>query len=207
MIAQALTRPKSQLSGSAASSVTKLLAVRILTYLTNHVVSHIPSVSLRRFWYGRVLGLRLGHRAGIHLGCHIWNYGPRQVRRSASRIGAYSYVNHNCCLDLRGSLTIGDHVNISQETTILTAAHGVNDPDFRIEHRPVVIEDHVWVGARAMILPGVTLGSGCVVGAASVVTRDVAPLSIVAGSPARPIGVRDATATEYVLDGPFPLFE
>jgi acetyltransferase-like isoleucine patch superfamily enzyme len=207
MIDQVTRTAASQHLGSATGRWTRLLGTRMLTYVTNHVVSHIPSFSLRRWWYDRVLGLRLGHRAAIHLGCHLWNYGPRQVRCNGSRLGAYSYVNHDCCLDLRGSLVIGDHVSISQETTILTATHGVNDPDFRIEHQPVVIEDHVWVGARAMILPGVTLGKGCVVGAASVVTRDIAPLTIVAGAPARPVGVRDPMATEYILDGPLRLFE
>jgi acetyltransferase-like isoleucine patch superfamily enzyme len=207
MIDQVSTRDVSRQLGSAAGRWTRLLGTRILTYVTNHVVSRIPSFSLRRWWYGRILGLKLGRHAAIHLGCHVWNYGPRQVRRNGSRLGAYSHVNHNCCLDLRGSLMIGDQVSISQETTILTATHGVNDPDFRIEHQPVVIEDHVWVGARATILPGVTLGKGCVVGAASVVTRDIAPLTIVAGAPARPIGARDPAATKYILDDPLRLFE
>jgi maltose O-acetyltransferase len=90
---------------------------------------------------------------------------------------------------------------------ILTAAHGVADPEFRVIGEPVVIEDHVWIGSRAMILGGVTLGRGAVVAAGAIVTRDVPPLAIVAGIPARVVGERPESATHYVLDSNFPLFE
>jgi maltose O-acetyltransferase len=98
-------------------------------------------------------------------------------------------------------------VSISPEVTILTAFHRIDDPKFRVESRPVVIEDFVWIGSRATILSGVKLGRGSVVAAGAVVTRDVEPLQIVGGVPARPIGTRPAEALGYVLDGPFPLFE
>ena len=65
----------------------------------------------------------------------------------------------------------------------------------------------MWVGARVIIMPGVTLGRGAVVAAGSVVTKDVAPLMIVGGVPAKPIGMRDPDATVYQLDWPLPLFE
>lgn len=198
---------EAQLEEAPGGSALKLFAIRVLQYLTNHVVCHIPSFALRRHWYRGILGVRFGDSSGIHLGCHLWFYSPRQVRSSGFVMGAYSRVNRNCCLDVRGRLEIGEHTSISPDVTILTASHGVNDPAFRVYVRPVVIEDHVWIGTRAMVLPGVTLGRGCVVAAGAVVTRDVAPLSVVAGVPARPVGVRDEAATKYLLDSPFPLFD
>jgi acetyltransferase-like isoleucine patch superfamily enzyme len=63
------------------------------------------------------------------------------------------------------------------------------------------------VGSRAIIMPGVRLGRGCVVAAGAIVTRDVAPLAVVAGIPARVVGERPDEATHYTLDGRFPLFE
>jgi maltose O-acetyltransferase len=185
----------------------RLLRVRTLTYLTNHLIAHTPSFGLRRGWYRRVLGISLGSGSGVHLGCYVWFYGPGQIRRDGVAIGANSRINRDCTLDVRGGLTIGENVSISPEVAILTAQHGVADPEFRVESRRVVIEDNVFVGTRAIILPGVTLGRGSVVAAGAVVTRDVPPLAIVAGVPARVVGTRPEDATHYVLDSSFPLFE
>jgi acetyltransferase-like isoleucine patch superfamily enzyme len=185
----------------------KLVAVRTLQYLTNHVISALPSFALRRLWYGRVLGVRMGRGAGIHLGCHLWFYGPGQVRRDGFTLGRHSRVNRDCRLDVRGSLHIGENVSISPEVTVLTASHGVDDPLFGVVLRQVVIEDHVWIGTRAMVMPGVTLGRGSVVAAGAVVTRSVPPLTVVAGVPAKPVAERDDAATAYVLDGRLPLFD
>jgi acetyltransferase-like isoleucine patch superfamily enzyme len=185
----------------------KLFVVRVLNFLTNYVVNHIPSFTLRAAWYRRVLGIHMGPKAGVHLGCYIWFYGPGQLRRGGLRIGSYSRINRDCCIDARGAVLIGDNVSISPDVTILTAFHRADHPSFRVETLPVVIEDYVWIGTRATVLAGVTLGRGCVVAAGAVVTRDVPPLTIVGGVPARPIGTRPEAALEYVLDGPFPLFE
>jgi maltose O-acetyltransferase len=192
---------------TTALGAVKTFVIRLVNWLTNYVVCHIPSFTFRRWWYRRALGAQIAKSAGIHLGCYIWFYGPGQIRRDGFTIGAYSRINRDCCLDARGPLRIGDNVSISPEVTILTAFHRIDDPKFRVESRPVVIEDFVWIGSRATILSGVKLGRGSVVAAGAVVTRDVEPLQIVGGVPARPIGTRPAEALGYVLDGPFPLFE
>jgi acetyltransferase-like isoleucine patch superfamily enzyme len=84
-------------------------------------------------------------------------------------------------------IKIGDDVMIASHTAITTLTHDYTQEKMRntIVSKPVVIEDEVWIGAHAVILPGVTIGKGAVIGAGSIVTRDVEPYSIVVGSPAR----------------------
>ncbi len=185
----------------------RLVAIGLLNYLTNHVIGHVPSFALRRWWYRHVLGIRVGRGAAIYMGCFMWSLTPRNVRRNGISFGEYSFINRGCCLDLRGPLTIGANASISPEVMILTATHDPNDPRFPFVQLAVHIGDHVWIGSRATILPGVTLGRGCVVAAGAVVTRDVEPFDIVAGVPARKVGVRDERAAAYTLDGAQPLFE
>ena len=183
-----------------------LLAVRVLAYLTNEVVSRVPSFRLRHRWY-RLLGLRIGAGSGISRGCYLWFYGPGQLRRSAASIGARTRINRGCCLDVRGSLTIGDDVSISADVVVLTTQHDWRSPGFALESRPVVIEDHVWIGMRAVVLPGTTLGRGAVVGAGAVVKGVVPPMAVVTGVPARQVAERPEEALAYSLDGPLPRFE
>ena len=77
----------------------------------------------------------------------------------------------------------------------------------RVTQRLVVIEDNVWIGMRATILGGVTLGRGCVVAAGAIVTKDVPPLTIVAGVPAKAVGMRPEEASHYVIEEDLRLFE
>jgi len=92
------------------------------------------------------------------------------------------------------NITIGDRVAIGANTTIIDTDFHPLDARWRQEHpadartAPIVIEDDVFVGMHCLILKGVRLVRGCVIGAGSVVTKDVAPGMIVAGNPARPVG-------------------
>jgi acetyltransferase-like isoleucine patch superfamily enzyme len=185
----------------------RLFCIRFLNYLTNHAVAYTPSFTIRHFWYRRVMGIDLGQGAGVNMRTYVWSYGPRQVRRSGASIGRNTRISHGCTIDLRSGLSIGNNVSVSPEVMILAGTHDVHAPRFNDVAGPISIEDHVWIGARATILPGVTLGRGSVVAAGSVVTKNVAPLTIVAGVPAKPVGQRDPAATVYELDGPLPLFE
>jgi len=185
----------------------RLFCIRVLNYLTNHVVAHVPSFTVRRLWYRHALGIEFGEGACVLLGAYVWFFGPRENRRRGVAIGRNSRVNRNCTLDIRCGLTIGDNVSISPEVMILTLSHDYDDPYFNdLDAGPVTIEDHAWIGSRATILPGVTVGRGAVVAAGSVVTKDVAPMTVVAGVPAKPVTVRDSGAAEYTLGKP-PLFE
>jgi acetyltransferase-like isoleucine patch superfamily enzyme len=188
----------------------RLFAVRVLNYLTNHVVNSVPSFKLRHLWYGRVLGIQLDQGSRIHLGTYVWFFGPREIRRCGVRLGRNSRIDRDCTIDVRSGLTIGDNVVFSPEVMLLAGTHDINDPGFAdspVGPYRVEIEDYVWIGARAIIMPGVTVGRGAVVAAGAVVTKDVAPLTIVAGVPAKPIGMRDASATVYELPAALPLFE
>lgn len=106
-------------------------------------------------------------------------------------IGKYCNINKQCVLDGRGGLSIGDCVDIAQEVNIWTEQHDYNNPHFSSTEAPVVIEDYVWIASRATILPGIRIGRGAVVACGAVVTKDVPPLSIVAGVPAKQIGTRN----------------
>ena len=114
------------------------------------------------------------------------------------RVAAGAIVGRDCFLDGRGELTIGRNVNISSYTLLITGSHELNSPDFSSYFRPIVIEDHVWIGSRATVLPGVTIGRGAVVAAGSVVTKDVPPMTVVGGVPAKMIRRREVEP-EYEL--------
>lgn len=106
-------------------------------------------------------------------------------------IGSNCVINKKVLLDGRGGkLTIGNNVDIAQETNIWTLEHDVND-DYHIDKgADVVIEDYVWIASRCTILPGVTIGHGAVVASNCLVTKDVPPMTIVGGVPAKVIGQR-----------------
>jgi acetyltransferase-like isoleucine patch superfamily enzyme len=182
------------------------LAVAVVRYLTNHLLNRLPAFWLRRLWYANLLGMPIGRGSGIHLGCYLWFYGLRQLRSNGLSVGDHTWINRDCLLDARDRLEIGSNVSISPQVAILTTQHDPDDPDFGLVSRPITIEDHVWIGTRAMIMPGVRLGRGCVVAAGAVVTRDVAPMEIVAGIPARRIRDRGAEP-QYTLSDRFGLFE
>jgi acetyltransferase-like isoleucine patch superfamily enzyme len=157
-------------------------------YVCNHVVARIPSHFIRLAFYRHVMRFLLENGVAIHLGARFDCAG-------GLKIGRDSVVNENCRLDTRGGITIGKSVVIAAETIILTADHDLNTPDFRGRTRPVVIDEYVFIGTRAMILPGVSLCRGAAVAAGAVVSRNVSALNIVAGIPARSIGTRKCEMT------------
>lgn len=102
-------------------------------------------------------------------------------------IGRAVFIGHECAFTGHAAIDIGDEVMIAHKVNLITAGHPV-EPDLRrryITAAPITIESNVWVGAGATVLQGVTIGRDAVVGAGAVVTRDVPPRTLVAGSPAR----------------------
>ena len=107
-------------------------------------------------------------------------------------VGQNLSIHDGCYIDASGSLTIGDEVSIAHHTSILTFNHTWVDTSQPIKYNPVelssvVIEDDVWIGCGVRIMPGVTIGKRSVIAAGSVVTKDVAAGTMVAGVPARKI--------------------
>ena len=152
-------------------------------YLCNRLVAQTPSHSLRLAFYRHAMNFKIDHDSYIFM--DAWFYTP-----GSFTMGHHSVVNDNCRLDNRGGLTIGNIVSISSEVCILTADHDPQSSSFAGRSSPVTIKDYCFVGTRAMILPGVTVGEGAIVAAGSVVTKDVPEYTIVAGTPAKPIGTR-----------------
>ena len=125
----------------------------------------------------------------ISLKAVLYN-GFKISKASKIEVGHYSVIGHYVTLDGRAGMCIGKYVNISSEVMIWTKQHDYNDPNFKIVGGKVIIEDFVWISARAIILPGIKIGKGAIVATGSVVTKNVLPYSIVAGVPARKIGER-----------------
>lgn len=158
-----------------------------LFWIYNHAITNAPGYGIRTLYLRRLLGFSIGEGAAIHMGCFVT--GDR------IDIGKRSVVNRRCYLDGRGGLTIGDDVSISPEVYIVSASHDVDSPSFEPVMAAVRIEDRAWIGARAIILPGVTVGLASVVGAGAVVTKSVEPYLVVAGNPAHPIRTRSQLLT------------
>jgi acetyltransferase-like isoleucine patch superfamily enzyme len=141
-----------------------------------------PSHHVRLFLY-RLLGVRIGKKTSIHRGCRF--YAPRGVT-----IGDHSVINRQVLLDGRSGLEVGQNVSISEGAMILTLEHDPNSPEFAARGGKVTIQDYCFVGARAIVLPGVTMGCGSGAAAGAVGTRDIPEYQIVGGVPARQIGQR-----------------
>lgn len=142
---------------------------------------------LRRWAYGFAAA-----GAATRVLSNVIVYSPEQLT-----LGNDVGIAVGCQLNARGGITIGNDVRIGPGTLLWTQNHRFSDAETPISQQgydraPIVIEDDVWIAAGCIILPGVTLGRGCVVAAGAVVTKSTEPMSIVAGVPARAIGRRGA---------------
>jgi len=164
----------------------------LAAWLYNAVLGHVPSRRLRRLVLRGWLG-GLGEGASVLLGCRFLN--GRKVF-----LGARTVINPGCLIDGRHfPVRIGADVSIGPEASLLTLGHDPQSPLFADRGGAVTIGDRAWIAYRAVILPGVTVGEGAVIAAGSVVTRDVAPFTIVAGNPAEVVGERNRDLA-YRLD-------
>ena len=132
----------------------------------------------------RIFGARVGAHVNIYPSTHL--YMPWNVE-----IGDWTALGEDVFVYSLGKVRIGSSVTLSYRSHVCAGTHDLNDPTLPLRKPPVCIEDGVFVGTEAFLGPGVTVGRGAVIGARAVVVKDVEPLVIVAGNPARPIGRRE----------------
>jgi acetyltransferase-like isoleucine patch superfamily enzyme len=114
-------------------------------------------------------------------------------------IGEHTFINYGSSITARSSVKIGAHCLLGHYTFIMdNGQHDIIRHNELPPSGPIVIEDHVWIGSKAVILPGVHIGHHAVIGAGSVVTSDVAPHCVVAGSPARFLRQLNNVASEPI---------
>lgn len=129
--------------------------------------------------------LRLG---GVRLGPVVWGLEHCWFESERVSIGAGSGVNAGCWFEGHGRIVIGRDCFVGPEVMIVTSIHEI-DAAGQVAREPayreVRVGDRCWLGARATVMPGVTIGEGTVIGAGAVVTRDCEPGAVYVGVPAR----------------------
>ncbi|MDO8487540.1 MAG: acyltransferase [Candidatus Curtissbacteria bacterium] len=155
------------------------------------VSSIVPSHLLRKLIF-QSAGIKIGKKSYVHMGVRF--YLPSGVT-----IGDGTIVGDHCFLDGRAPLKIGHHVDIASQVLIYNSEHDVNSEGFDPIEESVEIGDYVFIGPRAVILPGVKIGRGAVVAAGAVVTQNVKDFEIVGGVPAKVIGERKNKDPHYRL--------
>lgn len=160
-----------------------------LWFLTNHIITVIPSRHIRNLCI-RLLGGKIG-KISLFGGFEIRNPKGLIIEDGCS-------IGPRVRLDARRGLIIKKNVTIACEAMIWTLQHDPNDINFKAEGDRVLIEEYAWICSRAIILPGVTIGKAAIVASGAIVTKNVAPYSIVGGIPAKVIGYRKQQDYNYV---------
>lgn len=146
------------------------------------------------FFEGDAQGFQCGSEAWFCSGAHIRiEHGAKGL--GWLTIGKRLYLNHNAFLDCHHKIVIGDNVMVGPNAYISDFDHDIHITDGAAigaegECAPVRIGNHVWIGANAVVLKGVTIGDGAVVAAGGVVTKDVPAMAVVGGVPARLLKMR-----------------
>ncbi|PIY72520.1 acyltransferase [Candidatus Roizmanbacteria bacterium CG_4_10_14_0_8_um_filter_33_9] len=168
----------------------KTILLELCVYFL-HLIGYVPVHHIRRFFY-RIAGMKIGKGSSLHMGIRMYN--PNNIT-----IGEDSIIGENCVLDGRNILSIGNHVDIASEVMIYNSEHDIKNSLFNPTVGKVIIEDFVFIGPRAIILSGVTIGKGAVIAAGAVITKNIPSLLIVGGVPAHEIGRREVKNLGYKL--------
>jgi putative colanic acid biosynthesis acetyltransferase WcaF len=164
--------------------------VRGLWYVLSLVVFQsglVPLYAIKR-WLLRRFGATVGK--GVVIKPHVRIKFPWRFR-----VGEQCWIGEDVWIDNLASVQLANDVCLSQGAYLCTGSHDHRRVTFDLIVKPIVVESCAWIGARAIVLPGVTIQRGAVVAAGSVVTRDIPPGVIAGGSPCRVIGDRDSCGT------------
>lgn len=182
------------------SKSLKKITNRFLSYLLDlkllllWIIGYFPSHSVRNIIYS-LAGISLGNGTTIHMGARFFN--PKNIT-----IGDGTIIGSHIFMDGRARITIGKQVDIASEVMIYNSEHDLKSPTFAATEEPITIGDYVFIGPRAIILPGVKIGNGAVIAAGAVVVKDVPEKAIVGGVPAKVIGEREIEKLNYKLGKP-----
>ena len=168
----------------------KLWVGRILYVFAAHLPTsffwiNIGQKKIRGFC-GKLILTKCGRNINIEKGAEF----PSSVE-----LGDYSGIGIRA--QINGRVIIGNHVMMGPDVCIYTKNHAFNRTDITMDlqgfspEKTVFIEDDVWIGAKAIILPGVHIGRGAIIGAGAVVTKDVPSYAVVGGNPARILKMRE----------------
>lgn len=174
------------------------LSSAIKFYIYNYWITYFPSNFIRILYLKKILKVKIGSGSFIHMGCF---FDGKNIA-----IGDNTVIGRNCYLGgSGGNLIIQNNVSITAQTYIFCSTHQKDSPTFSCEYKDVIIESNSWIGARAMILPGVIIGTGAILGAASTATKNIPAFCVYAGTPAKFISKRNKKLT-YKLEY-FPLLQ
>ena len=158
-----------------------LLAYALCAPLPKYVGAEWRAFVLRR------VGFAIGANSGFFGTPKLYGEGDYYPRLT---IGQHCWINIGCHFELNAPIRIGNHVSIGPEVMLLTGTHAMGTTERRaaafVAH-PVTIGNGVWIGARCIVLPGVTIGAGSVIAAGTTVSRDVPPNTMLSGTQGMPI--------------------
>jgi len=155
------------------------IIVQITWFVVNAAFLQNPLILSSKLKVGllRLFGAKIGKCVVLKPSINVkypWNI----------EIGDYSWIGEKTWLDSLGKIKIGQNVCISQGTYLCTGNHDWNDPAFGLIVKHIIIEDGVWIGAKSVVLPGVTMGNHSIATAGSIVSADTKTNMIYAGNPA-----------------------
>lgn len=168
------------------------IRVRRAFWATASLLFFRPSPRFLHGWRSgllRLFGAKIGRGAHIYPGARIW--APWNLE-----IGEACGVADGAILYSQGLIRLGRRAVVSQGAHLCTGTHDFEEPGFPLRTRPIVVGDEAWLAAECFVHPGVTVGDGAVVGARSVVTKDVPAWTVCAGNPCVPLRPRRRTMNE-----------